>query len=168
MRSVPERCSSLVITTSAPYSLTISATSSLSVAIRHLSTTSRDSTRSQTRMTRGRPARIRSGLRGRRVAPSLAGITASVLIRGARSGWRSRPQKSSFKVSSATGSAPTDQPDSSGYGYTKTLRGTAVDGVHEELEVEEPGGDPGARALRERGKALDSSARQHFPNGNRG
>ena len=41
-------------------------------------------TRSQTRTTSGRPARRRSGFRGRRVAPSRAGMTASVLIRGAR------------------------------------------------------------------------------------
>ena len=49
-------------------------------------------TRCQTRTTSGRPARRRRGFRGRRVAPSRAGMTASVFMRRARSGVaRSRP-----------------------------------------------------------------------------
>ena len=50
-------------------------------------------TRSQTRTTSGRPARRRSGLRGRRVAPRRAGMTASVFIPRAGRYVRARPTR---------------------------------------------------------------------------
>ena len=78
-RSVPDGCCGDVMTHSAPAAAAAAATSGWSVAMTQRSATPSAVTRCQTRMTRGEPARSRSGLRGSRVAPRRAGITASVL-----------------------------------------------------------------------------------------
>src|SRR5690348_13954867 len=58
------------------------------------SATAIEATRSHTRITSGLPANNLRGFRGRRLAPSLAGITASVLIRGARGRAEQGPRQS--------------------------------------------------------------------------
>src|SRR5688572_1600929 len=78
-RSVPEGCRGSDSRHSAPASRAARATSSLSVAITTRSASARPVRRSQTRTTRGTPPRRRSGLRGSRVAPRRAGITARVV-----------------------------------------------------------------------------------------
>ena len=61
-----------------------SATCALSVATTIASATPSDCTRSSTRTTSGRPARSRSGLLGRRVAPRRAGMTIRALMSAPR------------------------------------------------------------------------------------
>src|SRR5687767_7301424 len=80
-RSVPDGWSARVMATSPPRSLTTAAISSASVATITRSAAPDSTMRSQTRTMSGAPPRRRRGLRGSRVAPSRAGMTASVLRR---------------------------------------------------------------------------------------
>ena len=79
-RSVPEVCSSLVMTHSAPTDRTADATDSSSVATTTASATFIWEILCQTRTMRGSPERRRRGFRGRRMAPRRAGMTTSVPI----------------------------------------------------------------------------------------
>src|SRR6185503_12288293 len=74
-RSVPERCSGDVSTASNPARSTTFAISLASVATTTRSHRAKSVTRRTTWTTRGSPASGRSGLRGRRLEPSRAGIT---------------------------------------------------------------------------------------------